>query len=118
MVGYLVPWTEFGRSTGSSAFTFEDLPSDYWGTVFGAGLGSAFRQGMDLQDQVTNFFTEDMGGVLNPNQTPDFASLPLNELEHQVQWQTWQTAFWRGFWSFLVDVFNAVVEVSIQIGPV
>jgi hypothetical protein len=89
---------------GSSAFTEEDIPSNYWGTQFGDQLD---ENGPPLSEQLDDFVTDYMnnGSIpWNPLDVPGFSSLPLSEQDHEQQYQQWWIQSWAN--SMVVMVFS------------
>jgi hypothetical protein len=68
--------------TRSSAFTKEDLTSNYEGIHFGDGM----RNDVPLSLQLREFF--EAAGATHPTDAPDWWSLPQNE-------EAWETECWR-----------------------
>jgi hypothetical protein len=78
-LGYFYPWIE---GTGSSAFTSEDLPSDWEGSVFGAFLNDE----EPLSKQIEREFKA-LGACKAPDSEWD--KLPFDEPEHEKKWNDW-----------------------------
>jgi RHS repeat-associated protein len=88
----------------ASAFTLEDLPSDWWGTQFGQYVYQ--HPDNSLSTLVSNYFNQELGGE---RVDPNFNSLPLNERDWQIKW--WEKNTVRGwlvqtFTSGLMDLYS------------
>ena len=61
-----------------SAYSYEDLPSDRYGAIFGASIFNE-NSSLTFGEQLMNYLNE--LGATNPENAPNFNSLPTSELK-------------------------------------
>jgi len=63
-----------------SAYSYEDLPTDRFGADFGANYFDP-NSPLDFGTQIQNYLLNELGAT-DPNNAPNYSSLPSNEPEH------------------------------------